>query len=398
MYKNYKFLLWLGLILLLFNSCEEDGLEPLFNDGIAPGPVSEARVENFHGAAKIFIVLPDDEDVNYVKAVAEVSAGKFREFTTSAYSNELYLDGFGESKPYDVKLYAVDRGGNESKPISVIVHPLTPPVDLIFESLVVTADFGGINVSFQNETEASVGIVVQTQNNQGDWVEQEAIYTKMDEGNFSVRGFEVQEREFKVFIKDRWDNKSETGNYVLTPLFEEKVPREGFRANELPGDNTIQHCCGTGMKDIWDGITSNDGITFHTKPSNGAQGTFTFDIGVTAVLSRMKLWGRNQDPRLPFNIGNIKKFEIWGSANPPLPGGEFPGNMTLLGDFESVKPSGEPVGTNTSEDVETARAGEDFNFPAGIPPVRYIRVKVYNNWGGVSYWHIQEMTFWGEIL
>jgi hypothetical protein len=397
MCRNYKMIFLTGLILLLFNSCKEEGFGPLFDDGVAPAAIQEAGVENMHGAAKITTVLPEDEDLLYVKAVVEVSPGKVREFKSSAFTNELYLEGFGASKPYEVKIYAVDRGENMSAPHTVTIHPLTPPVVLVYESLGIKPDFGGINVSFVNETEASLAIVIQAKDEQGDWVERETLYTKKDKGNFSARGFEAEEREFRVFVKDRWDNQSEAGIYTITPLFEEQIPKEGFSTYNLPGDNFIQHCCGTGVKDIWDGLTQTDGITFHTKPSNGVPGTFTFDMGETAILSRMKLWGRNQGDRVQYNMGNIKKFEIWGSATPPPANGEFPGDMILLGDFESVKPSGQPVGTNTSEDVETARAGEDFNFLSGVPPVRYIRVKVYNTWGGVSYWHIQEMTFWGKI-
>lgn len=397
MFKNYKRILWAGFILLLINSCKEEGFEPLFDDGVAPAPIEEAGVENLHGAAKITSVLPDEEDLLYVKAVVEISPGKIREFKSSAYTNELYLEGFGASKAYEVKLYAVDRGENASEPLTVTVNPLSPPVVLVYESLVVKPDFGGINVAFTNETEASLVIVIQVKDEQGDWVERETLYTKKAQGNFSARGFEAEEREFRVFVKDRWDNRSEMGIFTVTPLFEEEILKDTFSAYNLPGDNTVQHCCGTGVKDIWDGITQVDGITFHTKPSNGVPGTFTFDMGVTAILSRMKLWGRNQGDKVQYNMGNIKKFEIWGSEEPPLASGEFPGNMTLLGTFESVKPSGQPVGTNTSEDVQTARAGEDFNFLSGAPPVRYIRVKVFSTWANLSYWHIQEMTFWGKL-
>lgn len=385
-----------GLVLLLFNSCKEEGFGPLFDDGVAPAAIQEAGVENMHGAAKITTVLPEDDDLLYVKAVVEVSPGKVREFKSSAFTNELLLEGFGDSKPYEVKLYAVDRGENISEPHAVTIHPLKPPVVLVYESLVVKQDFGGVNVSFENEIQANVAIVIQAQNEQGDWVERETLYTKKENGNFSARGFDAVEREFRIFVKDRWDNQSEEGSFLITPLFEEEIPKETFKAYNLPGDNFIQHCCGTGVKDIWDGLTQTDGITFHTKPSNGVPGTFTFDMGQTAILSRMKLWGRNQGDRVQYNMGNIKEFEIWGSATAPT-NGDFPGDMTLLGKFESVKPSGQPIGTNTSEDVETARAGEDFNFISGIPPVRYIRVKVNSTWAGLTYWHIAEMTFWGEI-
>lgn len=397
MYKIYKKVLFAGLLLLLFNACKEDVFKPLHNDGVAPGPVKSATVKNMHGAAILTTVPPDDEDFLYVKAVVEVAPGKIREFEASSFTKELYLDGFAASKPYEVKLYAVDKGGNTSSPLSVIIHPLTPPVDLISASLEVKPDFGGVNVAFKNETLASVAIVIQVKDSIGDWVERETLYTKKDKGNFSARGLAPVQREFRIFVKDRWANQSEPTIFTLTPLFEELIPKTNYRAYNLPGDNFQPHLVARwAMPAIWDGVTQTDDPVFHTKPSSVLPATFTFDMGVTATLSRMKLWGRSVALASIYNMGNIKKFEIWGSATPPPPDGSFPGNMTLLGEFESVKPSGQPVGTNTSEDVETFRAGEDFSFLSGIPPVRYIRIKVYNTWGGVTYWHIAEITFWGK--
>lgn len=398
MYKNSNKIFWFAVLLLLLNACKEEMFKPLSNDGKAPGKVKSAVVENFNGGARITAVLPDDDDLLYIKAIVEVEPGKIREFKASSYSKELYLDGFAQSKPYEVKLYAVDKGENTSEPLLITIHPLTPPVELIYKSLIVKPDFGGVNVSFQNSTQASVSIVIEIKDDKGDWIERETYYTKRASGNFSARGLPIEEREFRIFVQDRWANKSELGIFKIKPLFEELVPKTNFKAYNLPGDTFEPHLVARwAMPAIWDGVTNTDDPVFHTKPTAVLPGTFTFDMGVTATLSRMKLWGRSVALGSIYNIGNIKKFEIWGSATPPPANGNFPGNMTLLGEFESKKPSGQPLGTNTQEDVETFRAGEDFSFLSGGSPVRYIRVKVYTTWGGVSYWHIAEMTFWGKL-
>ena len=397
MYKNIFFAV---LSMLLFTTCKKDEYKPLHNDKVAPGPVKSATVENLHGAAMLTVVHPDDEDLLYVKAVVEVAPEKLREFKASSFTNALYLEGFAESKAYEVKLYAVDKGENVSAPLSVTIHPLTPPVHLIFKSLQVKADFGGVNVAFKNETQASISIVIEVKDSTGEWLERETLYTKKDSGNFSARGFPPVAQEFRIYVRDRWGNHSEKGIFKILPLYEELIPKTGYRAYNLPGDNFEPHLVARwGMPALWDGISATDDPVFHTKPSSVLPATFTFDMGVTATLSRLKLWGRSggANGNTYYNIGNIKKFEVWGSEQPPLASGAFPGNMTLLGEFESVKPSGQPVGTNTSEDKETAAAGEDFNFLSGIPPVRYIRIKVYTTWGGVTYWHIAEMTFWGKM-
>ena len=87
-------------------------------------------------------------------------------------------------------------------------------------------------------------------------------------------------------------------------------------------------------------------------------------------------------------------MEVYGS-NDPNPDGSWD-SWTLLGTFESIKPSG---GSGwTSEDIQFAcYDGEDFEFP-DIDPVRYLRFRVTKVWGGVTYIYIAELTFWGEVL
>lgn len=87
-------------------------------------------------------------------------------------------------------------------------------------------------------------------------------------------------------------------------------------------------------------------------------------------------------------------MEVYGSNNPAADGSWD--SWTLLGQFESVKPSGDAKWT--SEDIQFAvNDGEDFEFEdTGV--YRYLRFKILKNWGGVTYIYIAELTFWGEVL
>ncbi|MCS2766081.1 DUF5000 domain-containing lipoprotein [Bacteroides thetaiotaomicron] len=60
----------------------------------------------------------------------------------------------------------------------------------------------------------------------------------------------------------------------------------------------------------------------------------------------------------------------------------------------SFKPSGKPVGENTDEDNSYIAKGEKFDFPSGIPEVRYIRIKVLDSWSGQGYVQFSEFTFY----
>jgi hypothetical protein len=394
MLKKYKDILALSALLLVFGGCQEQELKPLREDDTAPAAIAEPTAVNLPGAARITYQLPADDDLLYVKAEVEVAPGKVLQTKASIYSPELLLEGFGQSQPFEVKLYAVDRSENQSAPVSLTVHPLTPPVQTVFESIQVRPDFGGLSFDFANVTKANVAFVVKIKDEAGEWVDRDTYYTKKEAGYFASRGLPPVEREFLLFVKDRWDNRSDSTVYTLTPLFEEQIPKAGFKTYNLPGDTWEAHAnANWTVNKMWDGDTQG-GNLFHTKPNaNPFPIHVTFDMGEKAVLSRLVHYGRHT---APYNLGNARKFEIWGTAETPSPDGSWNG-WTKLVDCESVKPSGQPVGTNTAEDVETYLAGEEFSFPPGTPPVRYIRFRTISTWGGVTYVHINELSFFGQI-
>ena len=119
----------------------------------------------------------------------------------------------------------------------------------------------------------------------------------------------------------------------------------------------------------------------------------TFDLGVTAQLSRIGLWQRPNE--WIYLQNNVRKFEIWGSINPASDGSWD--SWTKIVEHTVIKPSGLPVGQTTQDDKDAAVAGEQMTVPLDAPRVRYIRVKILRTWtdGGYAA-NIQLMKFWGN--
>lgn len=170
-----------------------------------------------------------------------------------------------------------------------------------------------------------------------------------------------------------------------------------FANVKLPGDRWQAHTgnASWNIERAWDGITDNENLLFHATRTN-FPATVTIDLGALNELTSMKLWGRVAGGAL-FNKGNLKDFEIYGRADAPdLNDGSMTGWTKIL-EGHSAKPSGLPDYQTNAQDLAYAQAGENYNFNADAPAVRYIRIKVLDSWGppADNYWYFTELSFWG---
>lgn len=383
--------------LLALMACAEDKSYIRLDEDEAPSPVTNVRVEPTPGGAKIYYTIPQELSFRYVRADYTIREGIAREARSSSYVDHVEVVGFPSTDEYEVTLYAVSNGEKESEPVKVKINPLTPPLREVQNTLVFTEAFGGVTVTFQNSGEASMAIAVFTTNESGEWYEVNTYYNQAQSGRFTVRGFAAEERVFAAVARDRFGSLSDTVKATLTPIFEQEIPKSGFRDYPLTSDTRGGHggANNTADKAIDDRIAPGGGVAvYHTAPGTGMPQHFTFDTGRRSTLSRFKLWHRGPGGTWAYQLGQPRIFEIYGSNSPT----DDWDSWIFLGRFEGTKPSGEPVGTNTAEDNRVAtEIGEDYDFPDGNPPVRYIRFRTVETWGFVDYMYLGEISFWGRI-
>ncbi|NII27690.1 DUF4959 domain-containing protein [Pseudoflavitalea sp. X16] len=375
------------ITLLILSACKQDVLGPAEKDNVAPGQVTNLAVVNLNGAAKISYELPADRDLLYVKALYTTKQG-VKETKVSRFNSSLTVEGFGDTAAYQVSLYAVDKSENASAPVQVTVHPLTPAVKLVRDSLELSPDFGGVNVKFTNHTEESLAIIVLANDSLGQFSPIYTHYTNLRKGDFSVRNRPSVPTQFGVYVRDRWGNLSDTLIVTLTPLFEELLDRTKMKGVVLPTDAPLGH--GGSIAGIFDGNTT--GGHYHSSDAARMPQWFTFDMGVTAKLSRLTWFMR---PGYFYSLHNPRVIEIWGSNN-PSPDGSFDASWTLLTAYTQIKPSGLPEGQLSQADTDAALAGETLVFPLDIPKVRYIRFKTLKNWSNGTYVNFYELMLWGD--
>jgi len=376
-------------------ACKKEFHESIYPGGSTPSPLVSAAVTNQPGSATISYSLPDDNNILYVKADYEIRKGVRREAKASYYSNYVVVDGFGDTLEHTVDLYVVSRNDKSSSPLTIRVKPLTPPVISTFRSLKISADFGGVNIKFQNSLKADLVIVTITNDSTGRPGVADSKYTAADSGSYSIRGFDSTQRKFGFYVRDTYGNYSDTLYATYSPLYEKFLDKSLFREVDLPTD--VAYDWGLVMPNLWDGIIKGGviGGFFHTQAKPFPM-WFTFDLGLKARLSRITLWQR-QDPPTDwiYNQNNPKVFEIWGCSDPfPQADGGWD-DWQLLVHHEVIKPSGLPMGSDSQADIDAATAGEEMTVPLDKPAVRYIRVKVLSTFTNAAT-NIAEMSFWGQ--
>lgn len=387
--KKILFICWALLVTLAIVSCKETIIGPVENDGVAPGPVSNLSVLNLNGAAKITFTAPSDEDVAYIRAKYTTRTGEVRETKVSRYKNDVTLEGFADTDPYQVVLTAVDRGENESKPVDITVNPLDPPFKIAFQTLEVQKDFGGAKINLVNLEKAKLAVVVLTNDSLSNFVPTQTFYTETKNIEFSVRGFESKERIFGIVVRDRWGNKSDTLRVNITPLFEEKLDRTKMKGLILPTDATLGY--GGAYDYLFDDNVAG-ASHYHSGNGNRMPQWFTFDMGIKAQLSRLVYFTR---PGAYFDVHAPINVEIWGS-NDPNPDGSFDESWTLMTTYKNVKPSGLPLGQMSQADIAAGQEGFTIQFPLDAPKMRYMRFKVLKNWSGSNYLQIYEVRLFGD--
>lgn len=378
--------------LFVLFSCNKAEINGILEDNqSAPGQVSNVRVENQNGQAKISYTLPNNKDLLYVKAVYDIANGQQREILASGYTNNLIVDGFSDTNPHEIRLYAVNKSEKASEPVSVTVTPLIAPFRLIFNALKASATFGGVRVNTINKFKATVAIVPLLDSlGNGDWANLENVYTQDSVISASIRGLKPKPGKFAFYVRDRWLNRSDTLVMNLTPLEENLLNKDLFEEVRLPGD--AEYMYNTTLNMMWDKRTNlGSWPCMYTQESAGSPQTVSFSIGKEAKLSRIVIYPRREAGY--YDKGNLRDFEVWGSNNPSQDGSW--GSWTRLMTCNVMKPSGSPLGTDTGADEAYGKAGWSFDFPEDAVKYKYLRIRNLKNWRSSYFMEIAQVSIWG---
>lgn len=399
--KNIYILL-IGFMVLLLASCTEEPVGQYPVDKEAPSPVSDVSVQDFAGYSEITYTIPQDQDLLYVAAHYTNSVGEQTEVRASAYTNKLVVYGFGRGGQFDVELVAVDKSDNESSAVNVAINPEDSPIYSIQESMEMFEAFGGIKINWDNPDRVGIIIEIVAQDSTGTYESLQKIYGSVAEGKGAVRGLESVERKFGVVIQDAFKNSTDTLFATLTPLFEEMLDKSLHRTMPISPRFTASKYGGPQQK-VWDDVVyvpqaNKAGAECFDLYGNGEDPIYwNYDLGVTAKLSRFKMWARSSHF---YKLAHPRHFQIWGTTDPDVASDteSFDG-WELLFEVRTDKVSGnDEFGPVTPEDFEHAKAGEEFEMGLPVPEARFIRFRTLETWGNMDRSWLCELTWWGQVV
>lgn len=383
------------LFLLICIGCNDERRSPYGkNDGMAPDPVTGVNVTNINGGAILRYTLPDNSDLLYVKALYFNSRNEEQEVRSSMYNDSLVIANLGDMNEREVRLYAVDRTENISKPTIVKIQPLEPSVMQVQKSLKETVSWGGFLLNYTNIQRADVSVFVYKFDKvEEQYVQHEVFYTNSKEGTFAVRDLPHELNKFRVFVKDKWGNISDDTYFELLPWKEDKLDKSKFKKIKVLDDVDWNQYNGK-----YEALFDEDEWVYnmaHTAYPIAFPHAFSVDLGVSARISRIRYWQR-QDGDNYYAHGAPKVMKMFGCEDGKNPDVEE--NWTLLYEGEMFKPSGNLFGEpNTAADMKEARDGHEFSMFDTDVYIRYFRFQSLASWSGMECTVIREITLWGDV-
>lgn len=387
-----KLILLLSMFFMLYG-CKE----PIWNnpptDGETPSPVRNYSVKNLVGKSIIKFEVPDVYTL-YVEAEYFLADGTKKNTKASKFIDSLVVEGFSQAQEYEVVLYAVGINEKKSQPTKVKISPTKPTYLLAFESLKSSPTFGGITVQAENREREAIVIETLRKEQDGTWKSIDRYYTSTDIIKYNIRGMKDSLQEFAFFVRDRWLNYSDTIMANHKPLKEIQIPPAEITeisAAVLPGSALIHNNSTTyNAKKAVDG---NMGNYYLTARGQGVPQHFNLDLKKPYSLSRLIFYQRSGY----FYQGiSPRKIAVWGS-NSPASDGSYDG-WVKLGEFEVVKPSGLPMGTNSEEDNTAANDGHNLEFDGATSAMRYLRIQTIETWALSDYLTLREFSIYGNTI
>ena len=407
--------------LTTLSSCNNETI----GDTTPPGQVKDVVFTPQYGGGYFTYTIPSDNDFLYARAEYIIDTGEKVSKTSSVYSDTLFIEGFGQEKEYEVRIFSVDRNANESQPVVTTVKPKAPSTLAVLETVTVQPGFSSIVLDWENELRQTIFIYANVK--VGETQATKIYSSNLAKDRFTIDNLDGKPHEVNIFIKDTYENQTATKNYgAITPLIDGAISKKqwSFLRDDLLYGNRWDYSSspnpfeqepfeefrGTYRKDsmmnapmshvegriekFWDNEYDYQ-PKLNLNYFNTGQVSYPFsyfiDLGREIKGSRFKVWQRDAWGML-YGGENVEIWEIWISDDKDPTDGIFDG-WELVGRYRLIQPS------NVIEAGNEARNGHEYMFypenPRFTKPFRYLRYKGIKQFGGGNSGCTSEITVFG---
>jgi hypothetical protein len=230
-----KYVCLMAVTLIALQACREEGRFELYSgDTVAPKKPTIIDWEPFFGGAIIYFQPPDDEDLLSINAEYTNVNGRTFRFAASYFTNAITVSCMGSVDPHTVKVYSMDRTGNKSEAVSVVVTPDEPIVQRVASTVSVKPAFGSFMVEWANGLMSDVNVYIDFEFTQNGT--QRSITQVFSSSEDSVRVFvenlnltELEPVSIRARVEDYYDNSSAVVDLgQITLLTDEVLPKAGW--------------------------------------------------------------------------------------------------------------------------------------------------------------------------
>ena len=371
---NKVFLLIYISSMLLFSCSEMDRFKTSGDDTVAPGKVTVRSYKKLYGGARFFYDIPKDEDLLSIEAEYKNSKDQVFKFTSSYFVDSLDVYGFADTAEYSINIYALDRAGNRSEPVSVKVNPLEPAYSRVASSMVVKPGFSSFFIDWTNELEQNINVYVDFEFPQDGQSRQ--LTTVFSSNLAKDRRFindlylsPSEKVKVKVRVEDMYGNISAAIDKGELSLYEDiEIPKQPW---VLPNPNDsiggVPMVFGNGYEGrlhyVIDGIIDRgDNLNFMHTNSRGRTGrsadgnmpwNFIIDLGDYYEISRIITVQRHSG-----GLANISRGQYYRTENVGIYNIYIWNDDTNGWEYVMQHKINVPVGLSELEFVKVGEAGD----------------------------------------
>lgn len=412
--RNYKYITTLFVALsILFWACSEDE-----SDTTPPGDISNLGVVATNGGAIFSFTMPNDPDILCVKAYYTNTLGEDLFKVSSHYTDTLEIDGYNDTDTHTARLVVVDRSKNESSGITVDFAPLESNIQVVLDSLSITPDYGGVRVEWINPAQKTVYTHLSYIDTLGE-EKVEFLSSSRFQESIVLRGMDTTAIEFFALVEDFYGNKTDKiSKGIHQPLFEERVDFTKWSlitslsldaaGNKINGDaweGDLTYLW-DGKVDVFGAPESERNYAMFSRDDNGGALNFPFDVvldmgnsnGVFAgrvMLWQRAFWYGNEEVPFYYQNENIKAFKLYYSNDQT---NWYPMSTQIDGVVTEIFDIGDPKDDNgdvSDADLEIAKDGHEFEIVGNVPPFRYLKFSITENYGSEIYINVSELALFG---